>query len=187
MAPEPQTSVDTLKQGRILLYPTDTVWGLGCDASNDAALEKIFNLKDRPAEKSVIVLVSDMNMLGRYFKHIPDVVFDLEENSAKPITYILDGAYGISQLALHADGSLGVRIPKHEFCINLIRKFGKAIVSTSANVSGKPTPKNFDTIDPAIINSVDHCVDPFWAKKSTGIPSTIIKIKPNGEFTFIRK
>lgn len=187
MKPEPQTSIDTLKQGKLLLYPTDTVWGIGCDAANDAALEKIFALKNRPAEKSVIILVSDVNMLGRYFKHIPDVVFDLEENSDKPITYILDGVHGISKQALHSDGSLGVRIPKNEFCQNLIRKFGKAIVSTSANISGAPTPKTFSAIDPAIINGVDHCVDPSFEKKTTGTPSTIIKIKPNGEFTLVRK
>lgn len=187
MKPEPQTSVDTLKQGKILLYPTDTVWGIGCDATNDEALEKIFALKNRPVEKSVIVLVSDLNMLGRYFRNIPDVVFDLEENSDRPITYILDGVHGISKHAVHADGSLGIRIPKNEFCINMIRKFGKAIVSTSANISGTPTPKTFSTIDPVIVKGVDHCVDPSFDKKNTGIPSSIIKIKPNGEFTLIRK
>jgi L-threonylcarbamoyladenylate synthase len=187
MSSEPQTSIDMLKQGKILLYPTDTVWGIGCDASNDSALEKIFLLKNRPVEKSVIVLVSDLNMLGRYFKHIPDVVFDLEENSDKPITYILDGVHGISRNAMHGDGSLAVRIPKNEFCQNLLRKFGKAIVSTSANISGEPTPKTFGAIDPFIRKGVDHCVDPSFEKKMTGTPSSIIKIKPNGEFTFIRK
>lgn len=182
-----QDSVNLLRDGKVILYPTDTVWGLGCDATNSAAIENVFNLKSRSAEKSLIVLVADINMLGRYFKTIPDVLFDLEENSNEPLTYVLDGATGIASNALHQDGSLAVRIPKNEFCKQLIRKFGKAIISTSANKSGDPTPLKFEEISIEITMGADGIVDPKLSTKATGKPSGIIKIKPNGEFTIIRK
>jgi L-threonylcarbamoyladenylate synthase len=175
-----------LREGKTLLYPTDTIWGLGCDATNSEAIKRVFEIKNRPADKSMLILVSDINMLGRYFKEIPDVVFDLEENSDKPITYILDNPIGISPLAMHADGSLGVRIPKNEFLQRMIKQFGKAIISTSANLYQRPFPLTFNDIETSIKENVDCIIDTKYAIKTNNLPSSIIKIKPNGEFTIIR-
>lgn len=175
-----------LREGKTLLYPTDTIWGLGCDATNTEAIKRVFDLKNRPAEKSLLILVSDINMLGRYFREIPDVVFDLEENSDKPITYILNDPIGISPIALHSDGSLGVRIPKNEFCQRMIKQFGKAIISTSANLHQRPFPLKFSDIDRSIVEKADCVVDQKYAGSVSNLPSSIIKIKPNGEFTIIR-
>jgi L-threonylcarbamoyladenylate synthase len=180
------TYTTALREGKTLLYPTDTVWGLGCDAANTEAIKRIFEIKQRPTEKSMLILVSDINMLGRYFKEIPDVVFDLEENSDKPLTYILDNPIGISTMALHSDGSLGVRIPKNEFCQRMIKQFGKAIISTSANLYQRPFPLKFNDIEKSIIEKTDCIVDTKYANNTSNLPSSIIKIKPNGEFTIIR-
>lgn len=180
------TYTTALREGKVILYPTDTIWGLGCDATNTEAIKRVFEIKNRPAEKSMLILVSDMNMLGRYFKEIPDVIFDLEENSEKPLTYILDNPIGISPMALHADGSLGVRIPKNDFCQRMIKQFGKAIISTSANYYQKPFPLTFNDIDETIIKKVDCIIDQKYANHSSNLPSSIIKIKTNGEFTIIR-
>ena len=175
-----------LREGKTMLYPTDTIWGIGCDATNSFAVNRVFEIKKRPAEKSMLILVSDINMLGRYFKNIPDVVFDLEENSEKPLTYILDNPIGISPEALHKDGSLGVRIPKNEFCQRLIKQLGKAIISTSANYYQKPFPIHYKDIEKSIIDSVDFVVDQKFVVTNNHLPSSIIKIKNNGEFTIIR-
>jgi len=175
-----------LKEGKVILYPTDTIWGLGCDATNTEAIKRVFEIKNRPTEKSLLILVSDLNMLGRYFKDFPEIIFDLEENGDKPLTYILDNPTGISPIALHNDGSLGVRIPKNDFCKQLIKYFGKPIISTSANLHQKPFPIKFNDIDQSIITNVDCIIDQKYAKTVSSLPSSIIKIKPNGEFSIIR-
>lgn len=187
MLNEINKAVECLRKGCVILYPTDTVWGLGCDTTNAQAIKRIFEIKQRPLNKSVLILVSDVNMLGRYFKNVPDILYDLEENNEKPMTYVLDDAINVDKSILHEDGSLGVRIPKNEFCRQLIKKFGKAIVSTSANISGGPNPVAYHQLEKSIIESVDLCIDPQFEKGSTGQPSSIIKIKHNGEFNFIRK
>lgn len=187
MLNEINKAVECLRQGGIILYPTDTIWGIGCDAANSQAIKRIYEIKNRPVEKSMLILVSDTKMIGRYFKELPDVLFDLEENTDKPLTYVLDQPINVDKSLLHSDGTLGVRIPRHDFCRQLIHKFGKAIVSTSANYSGEPSPIFFRDIHPDMVKAVDYCVEPSLEKGATGKPSSIIKIKTNGEFSFIRK
>lgn len=187
MLNEINKAVECLRKGGVILYPTDTIWGLGCDATNSQAIKRIFEIKKRPQEKSMLILVADTKMIGRYFKDLPDVFFDLEENSDQPLTYVLDHPLNIDPSLVHADNTLAVRIPKHDFCRQLLLKFGKAIVSTSANISGDPTPANFNMVANEIREAVDLCIEPALEKGSTGKASSIIKIKTNGEFNFIRK
>lgn len=178
--------VSALKLGKIILYPTDTIWGLGCDVLNEAAIERIYSLKNRPKEKSMIILVDSIGMLNRYFRNIPDAVYDIVENTDDPITFILDNPVNVHPSLINADGSIGVRVTQNKFNQQLIHRFGKAIVSTSANRSGDPSPVNYSSINKTILDGVDEIADPIYEKSSTGKASRIIKIKPNGEFKFLR-
>lgn len=178
--------IDVLKKGGIILYPTDTVWGLGCDARNTTAIQRIVEIKGKKEITGFIVLVSDINMLGRYIKNIPDPVFDLQEHSHKPITFVLEGPTGVAPMLVY-NNSLALRIPKNEYCLQLIKKFGGAIVSTSANLSVGATPSSFKEIVPEIKNQVDFIAEQKYEAGATGQASTIIKIAESGEFVFIRK
>jgi L-threonylcarbamoyladenylate synthase len=187
MDEEIRKAIEVLKSGGTILYPTDTVWGIGCDATNESAVEKIFKIKQRSESKSLIVLVDNDQKLNRYLNDVPAVAWDLIEHSEKPITIIYPGARGLAKNAIAEDGSVGIRLTNDEFCRKLIGRFNKPIISTSANISGEPTPGNFSQISPAILTSVDHVVNWRQNEKNNPPPSTIIQLKMNGEFKIIRK
>ena len=180
-------ALEVLKSGGIILYPTDTVWGIGCDATNPEAVAKVYALKNRADSKSMIILLDTDNKLQSYVNEIPDVAYDLIEYTEKPLTIIYSGAKNLAANLINEDGSVGIRIPKHEFCQQLIQRFRKPIVSTSANISGENTPRFFSEISQAIIDGVDYVVDLEQMSSETKQPSTIMKLEPDGKFAFIRK
>ena len=184
---EINNALEVLKSGGIILYPTDTVWGLGCDATNAAAVAKIFALKNREDSKSLIVLLDTENKLQSYISEVPDIAYDLIEYTEKPLTIIYSGAKNLAKNLINQDGSVGIRIPKHDFCQQLIQRFRKPIVSTSANISGEPTPTNFSEMSQAIIDGVDYVVDLEQESTEKKQPSTIMKLEADGKFIFIRK
>lgn len=138
-----ENAIKHLKNGGLILYPTDTVWGIGCDATNEIAVAKVYALKKRIDSKALICLVADDRMLAKYVKNVPEVALEIIEIAEKPTTIIYDGAQHLAENLIALDGSIAIRVPDDEFCYQLIRKFGNAIVSTSANISGEPTPKQF--------------------------------------------
>ncbi|MDR1887306.1 MAG: threonylcarbamoyl-AMP synthase [Prevotellaceae bacterium] len=180
-------TVEILKQGGIILYPTDTVWGLGCDATNDTAVKKLYNLKKKAEGEPALILVSDTNMIYRYVQTVPDIAVQLTEISDKPLTVVFPNACGVSPLITESDGSIGIRLVNHEYCTGLIKALKRPLVSTSANISGMPTPKSFSEISKTIIEGVDYVVDVKYAGKMTGKPSSMIKIGLSGEVKIIRE
>lgn len=180
-------ALEVLKSGGVILYPTDTVWGLGCDATNAEAVAKIFALKKREDNKSLIILLDTENKLQSYINDVPDIAYDLIEYTEKPLTIIYSGAKNLAKNLINQDGSVGIRIPKHDFCQQLIQRFGKPIVSTSANVSEKATPTNFSEITQEIIDGVDYIVDLEQESRDKKQSSTIMKLEADGKFLFIRK
>ena len=162
-------AVEVLKGGGIILYPTDTIWGIGCDATNPDAVAKIYKLKEREDSKSMLVLVDNPNMLNIYLNEVPEIAWDLIELTTKPLTIIYPNAKNLAPNLVAADGSIGIRVVKHSFCEKLIYALRKPIVSTSANISGKPFPKNFNTIDPSIINGVDFVVPTIYEESTSQI------------------
>jgi L-threonylcarbamoyladenylate synthase len=178
--------LEVLKNGGTILYPTDTIWGIGCDATNANAAEKIIALKQRPAQKSFVILIADEREVLKYAAG-PDLsVFDYLSTTQKPTTVIYDHALGLAENALAEDGSVAIRICRDEFCKHLIKRFRKPIVSTSANISGKLAPASFKDIDEAIINSVDYVVKYRQNEISNAVPSSIIKWE-NGKVIVIRE
>lgn len=196
---EIQKALEVLRSGGIILYPTDTVWGIGCDATDPEAVAKVFAIKRREDSKSLVLLASDMDMICRYVKEVPEMAIQLVEVNDKPMTIIYPGAVagekGIMKqdrraLAFNAvaeDGTVGIRIPMMDFCQQLVAKLGRPIVSTSANISGEPTPKKFAEISPAIRDAVDHIVDPALERGATGHSSSIIKVGLDYSIEIIRK
>ena len=184
---EIKTCLGVLQRGGLILYPTDTVWGIGCDATNEIAVSKIFKLKKRELSTSVLVLLDHEGKLLSYVKEVPEAAWDLIEFSQKPLTIVYDSAKNLAKNVIAKDGTVGIRITRDEFCKRLIEKFRKPIVSTSANISGVPVPANFDSIDPEIISGVDYVVNLRQHEKANATPSTIIRLKVNGEFKMIRK
>ncbi|MBR5033866.1 MAG: threonylcarbamoyl-AMP synthase [Bacteroidales bacterium] len=184
---EVDAAVKALKAGDVILYPTDTVWGLGCDATLDNAVQRIFDLKKRDDAKSVIILVSDADMLARYVRQIPPMALDLLDINDKPMTIIYPEGIGLSSKVIADDGSVAIRIPQNEFCVEMIRAFGKPIVSTSANISGEETPACFAEINAEILDGAEHIVEPSLEEGSSGLSSQIIKIGLNGEVKVIRE
>ena len=191
-------ALKVLREGGTLLYPTDTVWGIGCDATNPEAVARIFEIKNRPDAKALVLLASDLDMVAKYIKEIPSIAIDLVEVNDAPMTIIYPGAVAGEQgaagdrwhLAWNAvaeDGSVGIRIPLMDWCKDLIFKLGRPIVSTSANISGLPTPQRFSEIDPAIKEAVDFVVPPSVDTQSTGKASQILKVGLRGEIEIIRK
>lgn len=150
--------IETLKNGGIILYPTDTIWGIGCDATNAEACEKVLKLKQRPENKSFIILVDSFLMLEKYIPEFPEVCYDLVELSETPLTIIYPNAKGLASNILAEDGSIGIRLTKDPICVNLIRSIKKPIVSTSANLSGEKSPTRFSEINPKIKEGVDIIV-----------------------------
>lgn len=197
-------TLSVLRGGGTILYPTDTVWGLGCDATDPAAVAKIYAIKHRSDSKSLVLLASDMDMIAKYIKVIPQMAIELVEVNDRPMTLIYPDAithprpedpaaevpkadrYHLAWNAVAADGTVGIRIPMMEFCRRLIFKLGRPIVSTSANLSGEPTPKAYADIPEAIRSAVDYVVDPALESGATGLASQIIKIGLDGAVQIIR-
>lgn len=187
MEEEINNAVEFLRAGKTILYPTDTVWGIGCDATNEKAVEKIFQIKKRAGSKSLIVLVADEKMLNKYVMEVPAVVWDLIDLSDKPITIVYDDVHGLASGITGGNGSVAIRIPMDDFCKKLINKSGRPLVSTSANFSGEAAPQNFKQISSGIIEQVDYIVNWRQNENSSARLSSIIKIKANGAFEIIRK
>lgn len=182
-----RNAVEVLKQGGVILYPTDTIWGLGCDAQNAEAVQRIYEIKRRVDSKALICLVDSANRLQRYFRHVPEAAWALIEYVERPLTLILDGAVNIAPNLVAEDGSLGIRVTKEEFSRQLCYRFQKAIVSTSANFSGKPSPKSFYDIPEELKDQVDYIVQFARSRKSDGRPSSIIKLKADGHVSVVRR
>ena len=181
-------AAEVIKAGGVILYPTDTIWGLGCDATNPEAVSKVFAIKQREENKSLVTLVSDLNMLALYVREIPEAALDLIEVNDSPMTIIYPDATHLASNVIAEDGSVGIRIPMNEFCRQLCFRLRKPIVSTSANISGENPPKGFKDISPAIKDAVDYIVHPSMEEKSsTHKASQIIKIGIKGEIQIIRK
>ena len=187
-----------LREGGIILYPTDTVWGIGCDATNPAAVAKVFEIKKREDSKSLVLLASDLDMVAKYVREIPSIAIDLVEVNDSPMTIIYPGAiagddkssgdkWHLAHNTVAADGSVGIRIPLMDWCKQLVFKLGKPLVSTSANISGEPTPLRFSQISQEIKDAVDFVVPPSVDTQSTGKASQIIKVGLHGEIEIIRK
>jgi L-threonylcarbamoyladenylate synthase len=183
---ELNNTIKTLKQGGIILYPTDTVWGLGCDATNFAAVEKLYKLKNREDQKTMICLVSDFNMLNYHVEDIPEAAYSILEYATAPTTIIYDKPLRVTENLIAPDNTLAIRMVKEAFCADLLKRFKKPIVSTSANISGNPTPKSFQEIEDYILKGVDYVVN-LERTKNTSKPSSIIKLSNNGEVKVIRK
>ena len=177
--------LDVLRNGGLILYPTDTIWGIGCDATNETAVDKIYKLKNRSDEKAMIVLVADERDIMQHVA-APDLsLFDYLETTTKPTTVIYESALGFADNLIGKDGSIAVRICKDEFCRHLLKRFKRPIVSTSANISGMASPKNFEEISDEIKNGVDHIVQYRQDHKTPAQPSSLIKWN-NGEITVLR-
>ncbi|RAJ13169.1 L-threonylcarbamoyladenylate synthase [Olleya aquimaris] len=181
-----EKAIETLKQGGLILYPTDTVWGIGCDATNANAVRKVYQLKQRDDSKALICLVNNYSMLERYVDNVPKIAYTILDIADQPTTVIYDAPAGIAENLVAEDNTLAIRIPDHEFCQKLIKYFGKPIVSTSANIAGQPTPKSFKEIGDAILKGVDYVVN-LQSENKNAKPSTIIKLSNSGEVKIIRE
>ncbi|MBQ3722300.1 MAG: threonylcarbamoyl-AMP synthase [Bacteroidales bacterium] len=179
-----------LRAGGVILYPTDTVWGIGCDATNPEAVSRVYAIKRRSEAKSLVLLASDLDMVARYVKAVPNIAIDLVEVNDRPMTLIypgaIVGAYGLAENVVAEDGSVGIRIPMMDFCRELVRKLGRPLVSTSANVSGEATPRRFAEIPEEIRSAVDYVVPAALERGATGTASQIIKVGLGGEVEIIR-
>lgn len=178
--------VNTLNNGGLILYPTDTVWGIGCDATNVQAVKRVYQLKQRDDNKALIVLIDNADHLDHYVVDVPAIARELVDVAVKPLTIIYEGAYNLAPNLLGDEDSVGIRIPNDEFCHQLCERFGKPIVSTSANVSGEPTAKTFADIAPAIVNGVDYAVQYRRDDTTPHHPSNIILLSRDGTFKIIR-
>ncbi len=175
-----------LQSGGTILYPTDTIWGIGCDATQVVAVEKVFRIKERVREKSLIVLVKDLDMLRQYVKQVPEIAIELLASVPEPLTIIYPGGRNLPRNVLAEDGSIAIRIPKHDFCQGLLDYYGMPVTSTSANYSGAPNPFSFSNITEPVKEAVDHIVPVKYQAISRPKPSTIVKINANDELRIIR-
>ena len=186
-----RNAVETMRRGGTILYPTDTVWGIGCDATNAEAVKRVYDIKQRDDSKALICLVDNDARLQRYVRDVPDVAWQLidslKDSDARPTTLILDGAINLAPNLIADDGSIALRITQEAFSKELCYRFQKAIVSTSANISGKPAAQNYCDIDPNIVEAVDYVC---WSRRQEHQPhkpSSIIRLRENGEVEIIRK
>ena len=180
-------AVEVLRKGGVILYPTDTVWGIGCDATNSEAVKRVYDIKQCDDSKALICLVDSDARLQRYIRKVPDVAWQLLDCCDKPTTVILDGAVNLAENLIAEDGSVGIRITQEPFSKELCFRFQKALVSTSANISGEPAAQNYPNIDPKIIEAVDYVC---WSRRQEHKPhkpSSIIKLTEDGQVTIIRK
>jgi len=186
MTEEINKTVEVLQNGGLVLYPTDTVWGIGCDATNEEAVKKVYELKQRDDSKALICLVANDFMLEKHISTVPEVAWDIIDLSVKPTTIIFDNPKGIAKNLIAEDNTLALRVASDKFCQYLINKFKKPIVSTSANISGSPTPKSFHEISEYILKGVDYVVNLNRDKKNSP-PSSILKLGNDGTVKVIRE
>lgn len=186
MNEEIKKAQEVLYNGGLILYPTDTIWGIGCDATNEEAVRKVYELKKRVDSKALLVLVDSLVKLQYYVEEVPEVAWDLVELSDKPLTVIYPKARNLARNLVAEDGSIGIRVTGEEFSKKLCERFRKAIVSTSANVSGEASPRYFDEISPEIIAGVDYVVDYRRDDKTPSKPSSIIRLGSGGQVEIIR-
>ena len=177
---------EVIKNGGIILYPTDTVWGIGCDATNQEAVAKIYKLKQRAETQSMICLMNGEKMMYNVFKEIPEVAWQILDLSENPTTLVLDNPRNVAANLIATDKTLGIRLVKEPFCFKLMERMKRPLVSTSANISGQATPKSFKEINPEIIKGVDYIVN-LYHDKIAGKPSTIIKLTNDAQVKVIRK
>lgn len=183
---EVKKAVEVMRKGGVILYPTDTVWGIGCDATNAEAVRRVYEIKRRNDSKALICLVDSDVRLQRYVRKVPDVAWDLIEMAERPLTIIYDNATGLAPNLLAEDGSVGIRVTKEEFSHELCFRMQKPIVSTSANISGEPTAQTFDEISEEIKLAVDYIVRYNQRCKEKHQPSNIIQMKSDGQFKILR-
>ena len=184
---EVDEAVRVLREGGIILYPTDTVWGLGCDATNAEAVERIYRLKRSENKKSMLVLCASADMVVRYVNRAPGIAFEVMEMATSPLTLILPGATGVAANLIPDEGTLGIRVPDHEFCRRMLRGLQRPVVSTSANISGEATPAGLQEVSREIIDGVDFVVNPRFEGKPTRKASSIIAFGEGGEVRIIRE
>ena len=187
MTNEINKAIEILKVGGVILYPTDTIWGIGCDATNENAVAKIYEIKKRNDAKSMIILLDNLNKIYSYSDAVPDIALDIIEMANNPTTVIFSEAKNLAKNLINKDGSIAIRVAQDEFCKKLIQRFKKPIVSTSANVSGEFSPQNFSEISEEIKNNVDFITNLFHNKKEKNKPSGIIKVGKNNEISIIRE
>lgn len=180
-------AVEVMRKGGVILYPTDTIWGIGCDATNEEAVRRVYEIKRREDSKALICLVDSENRLQRYVSDVPNVAWDLLECTIKPLTVIFSHPKNVAPNLLAEDGSAGFRITREDFSRELCYRFQKAIVSTSANISGEPSPGNFSEISEELLNAVDYVVKSRRKEKGKNTPSSIISLGSDGEVKIIRK
>ena len=187
---EVKKAIEVMKAGGVILYPTDTVWGIGCDATNAEAVKRVYDIKQRDDSKALICLVDSDSRLQRYVRNVPDVAWQLIDSlqeGDRPTTLILDGAINLAENLIADDGSIGIRITQEPFSKELCFRFQKAIVSTSANISGEPAAQNYRDIDPRILEAVDYVC---WSRRQEHkphMPSSIIRLRQDGQVEIIRK
>ena len=186
MEEEIEKCISLLKEGKVILYPTDTVWGIGCDATNEEALTRIYRIKQRNEKKSMIILLDSMQRLPMYVKKIPLIAWDLLAHVTRPTTFIYQTAYNLPEKLIHEDGTIAIRIVQHEFCRQVIRGLGHPLISTSANIAGEPTPQTYEKISPEIFRMVDYTVSQDHATSTDFKPSRLIKFLDDYNFTIIR-
>lgn len=187
METEIKKALEVLWNGGIILYPTDTIWGIGCDATNEAAVKRIYEIKKREDSKSMLVLIDDAGRIPSYVVEMPEIAWDLIELSDKPLTIIYPGAKNLAKNLVAPDGTIGIRVSAENFTKKLIQRFKKPLVSTSANISGKNSPANFSEIDEEIKNQVDYVVNYRQDEKKKFAPSSIIQLGVSGEVKIIRE
>jgi L-threonylcarbamoyladenylate synthase len=183
---ELNNALDVLRSGGIILYPTDTIWGIGCDATNKEAVQRIYDIKKRDDRKSMLILLSNINRLSSYLDQVPELAYDIIEMTNKPTTIIYSGAKNLAENLIADDGSIGIRITQEEFSAKLCDRFNKPVVSTSANISGDPFPVSFGDISKKIIKLVDYVVQ-YNQDSRSNKPSSVIKLGNNNEVKVIRE
>ncbi|HOI88715.1 MAG TPA: L-threonylcarbamoyladenylate synthase [Lentimicrobium sp.] len=186
IAEEIRKTVNVLRNGGVILYPTDTVWGLGCDALNAKAVDKVYKIKKRHESKSLIILLSSFESLEQYVQKVPEITEDLISSIERPVTVIYDNARNLPKNVTASDGTIAIRIVRDAFCKNLIEALGHPLISSSANISGEPTPLVFSRISQDIIDSVDYCVQLYHDQFVQAKASSIIRLYTNGEYKVIR-
>lgn len=180
-------AIEVLKNGGVILYPTDTIWGLGCDATNEEAVEKLYAIKQRERDKSMLILLDNSGKIQTYVQEVPPIAWDLIDLTDKPLTIIFDGAKNLATNLTNNDGTIGIRITEEDFSKELCRRFRKPIISTSANIAQEKTPHNFDQISQDLIDSVDYVVEYRQNEVSKHKPSSILKLAADGTIQVIRK
>lgn len=187
MTEDLNSALAVLKRGGVILYPTDTIWGIGCDATNAEAVARIYKIKQREDAKSMLVLMENPALLDRYVDEVPEIAWDLIEITTTPLTVIYPGAKNLAANLIASDGSIGIRFTKEQFTSELLKRFRRPLVSTSANISGEPAPPAFDEIGDAIKNAVDYIVKFRQCDQTRSKPSGIIKLGAGGKIEIIRE